>query len=381
MRIAAAICGGCLLVLVLVDAFNTLVLLRRTEHVFRIARLYYRATWTPFAAVSRLIRSSRGREGFLGIYGPLSLILLLALWVAGLVIAFALLQWASAMQPATLQGTFWDDLYLSATTLFTLATGDPKNPTSKLITMLEGGLGLGFLGLVIGYLPVLYQSFSTRELEISLLDARAGSPPSAAALVQSAPFDAGKLEHRLEEWESWAGQLLENHLSYPMLAYFRSQHANQSWLTALVAVVDFSALVSLCTLGDLQRQAKLTLVMGRHALTDLALLFGLEGQIAATAQEDRLSADAFEKLQRQLAQHPAFDAKRCSQANLSDVRRLYEPQAIALAGYLLMSIPSWVGDDASRGNWSVGIEGRDDVPFAVSDPFAEAAREKRGKHS
>jgi hypothetical protein len=121
--------------------------------------------------------------------------------------------------------------------------------------------------------------------------------------------------------------------------------------------------------------------MGRHALTDLALVFGLERQIAATAPDDRLSADAFETLQRQLAQHPAFDVTRCSQAHLSEVRKLYEPQAIALAGYLLMSIPSWAGDDASRENWSGRIEGRGEVPFAVSDPFAEGTREKRVKHS
>src|ERR1700733_4123619 len=163
MHVVAAIVGCCLLALVLVDTFNTLVLARRTEHVFRIARAYYWLTWNPFAAIARRIQSSRGREGFLSVYGPLSLLALFALWAAGLVAAFGLIQWAVGMRPGTLPGTLSNDVYLSAATLFTLSTGDPINAGSKAIAVIEGGLGLGFLGLVIGYLPVLYQSFSKRE--------------------------------------------------------------------------------------------------------------------------------------------------------------------------------------------------------------------------
>jgi hypothetical protein len=223
----AVIVGCCLLALVLVDTFNTLVLTRRTQHVFRIARAFYRLTWRPFAAISRRIRSSRDREGFLGVHGPLSLLMLFSLWAVALIVAFGLLQWAADTQANALRGTFWHELYLSAITFFTLSTGEPNNSASKLLTALEGGLGLGFLGLVIGYLPVLYQSFAKRELSISLLDARAGSPPSAGALLQSAPATADRFEQQLEFWEQWAAQVLENQLSFPMMAYFRSQHLNQ----------------------------------------------------------------------------------------------------------------------------------------------------------
>ena len=45
--------------------------------------------------------------------------------------------------------------------------------------MAEAGIGLGLLAIVIGYLPIIYQAFSRRETSIVLLDARAGSPPTA----------------------------------------------------------------------------------------------------------------------------------------------------------------------------------------------------------
>ncbi len=378
MRTLAAISGFSILALVLVDAFNTLVLARRTEHVFRIARAYYWLTWNPFAAVGRRIKSSRQREAFLGVYGPLSLLFLFALWAVSLTVAFALLQWSVKMQPGSLAATFGNDIYLSASTLVTLSSGEPKNAASKLIAVIEGGLGLAFLGLVIGYLPVLYESFSGRELQISLLDARAGSPPAAGALLQFAPTQPDRFDRQLTKWEEWAASLLENQLSFPMLAYFRSQHANQSWLTALVAIVDCAAVVSLCSKGDLQRQAELTFAMGRHVLADIAIVFGLEKEAAMHERHDaRLSDRDFAAIQEILRSRPElFQARLCTWPKLQERRKLYEPQAAALGDYFLMSLPGWIPDSSSRGNWRVSMVHREEVPFAVSDPFAESSKEE-----
>jgi hypothetical protein len=173
----AAVAGFALLALVLVDAFNTLVLARRTRHVFRIARLYYQLTWKPLAALARRMKSSLSRESLLGVYGPMSLLLLITLWGSALVLAFGLLQWSVGLESPEFNSTFANDVYLSSRTLVTLNDGDPRNTASQFLSVCEGGLGLAFLGLVVGYLPVLYQSFSRRGLAISLLDARAGSPP------------------------------------------------------------------------------------------------------------------------------------------------------------------------------------------------------------
>jgi len=381
MTILAAILGCCILALVLVDAFNTLVLARRTEHVFRIARAYYRLTWSPFAAIARRIQARRTREAFLSIYGPLSLLVLFGLWAIGLVLAFGLLQWALRMQPASIPGTFWNDLYLSASTLFTLSTGDPKNAGSKLIAVIQGGLGLAFLSLVIGYLPVLYESFSKRELRISLLDARAGSPPSAGALLQSAPSTPDRLELQLATWEEWCAQVLENQLSFPMLAYFRSQHSNQSWLTALVAMIDCAGVVSLCSKDDLQRQADFTFAMGRHVLADIAVVFGLTQESPAGQEKnERLPDSEFAKLHQIIVSRPAlFDARRCSLSNLRSRGNLYEAQATALSSYFLMSLPSWISDESRLDNWRVPVTEREEIPFAVSDPFAASTDDAGAK--
>jgi hypothetical protein len=368
LHVAAAFVGCVLLALVLVDAFNTLVLARRTRHVFRIARLYYQLTWSPFAALARQINSPLRRESVLGIYGPMSLLLLIALWGIGLALSFGVLEWSVGMQSPEFTPTFAHDLYLSSRALVTLNDGDPKNTASQLFSVFEGGLGLAFLGLVVGYLPVLYQSFAKRELVISLLDARAGSPPSAGGLLASTPFEAAGIIRQLERWESWMAQLLENQISFPMLGYFRSQHSNQAWLTALVAIADYATVVGMASEGSLKLQADLTAAMGRHVLSDVVVIFGLE-QLCERNESFRLSGCA-EQLRGLLLQRPGiFDVTKLSGTSLNKRVVDYEPQAAALSAYFLMSLPAAIPDRAARDDWRVGVTDRDETPFAVSDPF------------
>jgi hypothetical protein len=354
-----------------VDAFNTLVLARRTRHVFRIARLYYQITWNPFAALARKIESPLRRESFLGIFGPMSLLLLIGLWGLGLVLSFGLLQWSVRMQSSGLAPTFAHNLYLSARTLVTLNDGDPRNTASQFLSVCEGGLGLTFLGLVVGYLPVLYRSFAKRELVISLLDARAGSPPSAGGLLATTSFEADRVIQHLEKWEAWMAQLLESQISFPMLGYFRSQHSNQSWLTALVAMVDYAIVIGIASNGSLRLQANLTAAMGRHVLSDLVVLFGLEHSCERKSSS-RLS-ERREQLRGNLLQRPAiFDISKFPGTSLEKKASDYEPQARALSAYFLMSLPAATPDRAVRDDWRVGVSNRDEAPFAVSDPFKDS---------
>ena len=107
---------------------------------------------------------------------------------------------------------FATDLYMSGTTFFTLGLGDvsPGTPVARLVTVVEAGTGFGFLAIVISYLPVLYGAFSQREANISLLDARAGSPPSAGELLrrQGERQNAEALGQYLRDWETWSAQLI-----------------------------------------------------------------------------------------------------------------------------------------------------------------------------
>ena len=195
MRIFTLIAGIICLVAVLFDAFQTIILPRRATGRFRITRMFYIATWLPWRFFAKRIRHLRRRETAFSYYGPLSLIFLLMFWAAGMVLGFALVFYALGSpfnDPAQGPG-FRSDLYVSGTTIFTLGLGDvtPHGGWERELIILEAGTGLGFLAVVMGYFPVLYAAFSRREVSISLLDARAGSPPTAAELLHRHSYEGG----------------------------------------------------------------------------------------------------------------------------------------------------------------------------------------------
>jgi len=275
MLILTAILGILILALVLLDAFETIVLPRKVQRAFRLTSWFYRHTWIPWVRVSSLIRKHSWRENFLGYFGPLSLILLLAVWAFSLIFGFALLQYGLG-EHVRLSGepiTFGILLYHSGETLFTLGYGDitPVSPMARALSVIEAGMGFAFLGVVVGYLPVIYSSFSSREVEISLLDSRAGSPPSASELLLRLGCcpDQTVLDNIFRDWERWSSDLLSSHISYPVLCFFRSQHSNQSWLGALTTMLDVTSIVLAGVDGVRPDQAKLTFAMARHAAVDL----------------------------------------------------------------------------------------------------------------
>jgi hypothetical protein len=353
MRGLTGVLGMALLAVVLWDAFETIILPRRVSGRIRLTKLFYRFTWAPWRATARLL-TGRRRDAFLSFYGPLSLLLLLALWAVGIVLAFGLLQWAagSALTPMGGEPGLGSDVYMSGTTFFTLGLGDvvPRTPLAKTLTVIEAGTGFAFLAAVIGYFPVIYQAFSRREVAISLLDARAGSPPSASELLWRHRGDPSgeALAELLREWEHWAADVLESHLSYPPLAYFRSQHYNESWVAALTTILDTSAVVMVAQEGWCVHQAELTFAMARHAVVDLAQVFSTPPRQA----EDRLPATRLARLRDRLASggmllHPPPDLEH----RLAELRRMYEPYVEALARFLALPLPPWVREVERPDNW------------------------------
>src|SRR5690349_13470556 len=276
MHVATVIAGALLIIGVLLDAFETIVLPRRVRRQhFRITSWFYPLTWVPVAKLASRIQSQARRETILGYFGPLSMIALLGVWACGLILGFALVQWGTGEHlSSNLPLNFRALLYHSGETFFTLGYGDitPASTFSRLLSVAEAGMGFAFLGVVIGYLPTIYGAFSRREIEISLLDARAGSPPTAAELLirfGNCPQQT-VLDKILQDWEHWAAQVLESHLSYPVLSFYRSQHSNQSWLGALTVILDATSLVITGIDGMGKEQALRTFKMARHAVVDLA---------------------------------------------------------------------------------------------------------------
>lgn len=220
----------------------------------------------------------------------------------------------------------------------------------------------------MGYFPVLYSAFSRREVSISLLDARAGSPPTAAELLRRHSHQGAEqaLTVLLMEWERWSAELLESHISYPQLCYFRSQHTNQSWLSALTAILDTSALLISGIRAHEARQAQLTFAMARHALVDLTQILGLQ---PAHDAAERLPAEHYRRLYDLLSQS-GVDLCRDSLSGerLREMRALYEGYAEALSKYLFMPLPRWLAEHPQKDNWMTVRKLR--VEAEVANPLA-----------
>ena len=190
MNIVLIIVGLAILFGVLLEAFESIILPRRVTRRFRLTRLFYRMSWIPWRAIGRRMNSIKTRESFFSYFGPMSLLFLLVLWAISLVVGFAFLILAAGPPAETYKAPihFVDALYISGTNFFTLGLEDavPRTASTRFLTVTEAGMGLGFLALVIGYLPVIFQSFSKREVSVVLLDARAGSPPTACGTTCAA---------------------------------------------------------------------------------------------------------------------------------------------------------------------------------------------------
>src|SRR6266550_1517400 len=328
MRILATIVGVIFIIGILQDSFETVILPRRVSQRFRLSRMFYTSTWMMWSSFARKMRPGNRREFYLSYFGPLSLIFLLVIWAVILVFAFALIQWGtgSTLSAPEKDVTFGSYLYLSGTTFITLGIGDvtPLTGMARFLVTGEAALGFGFLALIIGYVPVIYQSFSRREAEISLLDARAGSPCSAT-------------------------ELLESHLSYPVLTYYRSQHERQSWLAALTTILDVCALLIVGFEGISTPTVRFTFAIARHASVDLAQIFGTPPM---NTKLNRLSPGDFTRMREALAevglnlQHEEDAEKR-----LYEIRLIYEPFVNALANHLLVNLPPWVSATRTVDDW------------------------------
>ncbi|GAC1674131.1 MAG: hypothetical protein NVS9B4_28320 [Candidatus Acidiferrum sp.] len=371
--------GVAIFVIVVWDAFEAIILPRRVTRKFRLARLFYRTTWRAWKALARLVTTRKSREAFLGFFGPISLLVLVGVWAVGLVLGFGLMQYGagSAVNVAAAESRpgFVTDLYLSGTTFFTLGLGDvlPRTGFARALVVMEAGFGFGFLAAVIGYLPFIYGSFSKREVNISLLDSRAGTPPTAGELLRrhSYPHGDEALRLLLKEWEMWCAELMESHLSYPVLAFFRSQHDNQSWIASLAAILDTCALVNVGIEGACERQAELTFAIARHAVVDLSQVFGTSPRALT---KERLTPAELASIRNTLALH-GLKLRDGAEADrkLIDLRKMYEPYIHALAAYLYQDLPPWIPQKKGKDNWQTSAWGREagfiaqEVTAAVPD--------------
>lgn len=365
MTVLATIVGIFLIALILLEAFETIILPRRVTRRLRLTRAFYLGLWRIWVAIAHRLPGGVDREGegkrkqFLGLFGPLALLLLLAVWAIGLVAGFALVIWGAGGAVTGVHGrdSLGAILYMSGITFFTVGFGDitPHGALGRLLSVAEGATGFSFLAVIIGYLPTIFTSFAQRETATVLLDARAGSPPTAVEFLRRlGPEEGGAAVNRsLGEWERWSADLLESHLSYPMLSFFRSQHERQSWLATLTLILDVSTLVIVgagTEAGEFSRQeARLTFAMARHAAGDLC-------QVMQSPPRDnrpsRLAPGDLDHLRARLAAAGVFlRGGQEAEQQLTALRALYEPYVDALSARVLMKLPSWLPAPDAADDW------------------------------
>ncbi|MBC8141052.1 MAG: two pore domain potassium channel family protein [Armatimonadetes bacterium] len=351
------------------EGFETLVLPRRIDRPLRGTHFFFQSLWYLWRVASRRM-PGEGRDNFLSLFGPLSLLLLFVVWALGMVLAFAGIVWSLRIPIHAPEATpgFGTYLYLSATTFITLGYGDvsPLTNAGRVLCDIEAGVGFGFLAIIVAYLPVLYGAFSKREVLIALLDARASSPPSAGALLQRyagcmSCGDVTDLPEFLRDWEKWCAELLESHLSYPVLMFYRSQHERQSWLSALTTLLDTCAFIIASMPQAPVWQARLTFAMARHAAIDLTLVFE-EKPPAPTY--DRLPPEDLAKLQQLIRDAGTpFSEQDEAVARLNELRALYEPYVLFLGERLAQRVPNWLPDPSVPDNWQTSAWDKSDHFF------------------
>jgi len=265
---------------VLNDVFQSVVVPRPTPARYRLTRWVVRPGWRAWRLIGLRTRSSGERERLLGVYAPLVVVVLLLLWLSGLVFGYGLIFDGLRNQLHPLVRDFPTALYFAGTSVLTIGFGDfvATSGVARLLALTAGGTGLGTIALAISFLFSLYGSFQRREILIVTLDARAGAPPSGVNLLETMAKLGmiDDLPRFFAEWEKWAAEVLDSHMAYPVLAYFRSSHDNESWVSALGAVLDATTLVTTTVRDGPHGPAKMMFAMGRHLVEDLARFFRIE---------------------------------------------------------------------------------------------------------
>ncbi len=360
--ILALLAGLLVLAFVMQDAFEVMLLPRRVKRRWRLTGFYFHLTWTLWTRLAVFVPAGARRERFLSIFGALSMTLLVSLWAVSLIVAFGLLQWVAQQGHGhRAVSDIGEQIYMSGVTFFTLGYGDvvPRSSWGRALAVVEAGAGFGLIAVVIGYLPVLYQLFARREAHVIQLDGRAGSPPTATTMLCRHAESGGldNVDDLLRVWEIWGADLLESHLSYPMLAYYRSQHDDQSWLGALAAIMDTCALILIGVEELKPLQARMTFAMLRGVIVEL----GRSLQVSPVKSIDpaRLSSEDYVKMIRAFEKGGlVWNGGEQAAETLSAVRATYEPLLQSLAEHLLIPLPGWIAtQDDGPDHWEGGPRG------------------------
>lgn len=343
VRLLTAAGGIAIVLAVLYDLLVSVVVPRPAPGRWRVTNLAYRLTWQPFRWLGVRAGTER-RERLLGAYAPAMVIAVLGAWVVLLTLGYGLVFWSLRDQLRPVPSGLGTSLYFSAIVLLTLGFGDivPIGSVARAAVLAEAGTGLLTVALVISMLFSLYGNFMRREALVITLDASAGAPPSGVLLLETSRKlkMPELLDQTFTEWRAWSAELLDTHLAYPQLNYFRSSHDNESWVSALGAVLDASTLVVTTVEGEKRGPAWLMYKVGVHLVEDLSHFFRLPHEHLAGIERFEFD-DACARLER--AGFRLSDPET-AWAEFSRLRSEYATPLNALAGRFAIPPAQWIGD-------------------------------------
>ena len=274
--------GLVLVIAALYDLFKSVVLPRPAINKFVLVRRIFFTLWGFWRWVGDRMTNPARREGWLATFAPIGVLAMFGIWALAFVVGYGLLIDGVHDEMDPIPGDLWESLYFSATTLVPLSYGDfvPTGLVSRLVTVAESATGVGVAAMVITLLFSLYESFQTREELVVQLDAMAGAPPSGVQILETVAEHGqpDELTKTFEEWRAWTAAVLESHLSYPILFYFRSSHDNEAWINSFGAVMDAATLVISTVDGPSKGAAKLQMTVGYHLVEDMAWFFQFKGE-------------------------------------------------------------------------------------------------------
>jgi hypothetical protein len=326
------------------DLFKSVVLPRPSVNRFIMVRVLFFVTWAMWRWVSRRMNNAARRESWLASFGPSAVIAMFLTWALAFLLGYALILDGLRTQIRPELGSFGESLYFSASTIVPLSYGDfvPIGLGARIMILFESATGVGIAALVITLLFSLYAAFQEREELVVQLDAVAGAPPSGVQLLETV-FERGlreELVKTFDDWRRWSAAVLESHLAYPILLYFRSSHDNEAWLNSFGAVMDAATLVMSTVDEDEEGPARLMFTVGNHLVEDLAWYFRY-----TNSNEPLIDRDEFHEAVARLKK-AGYRCKPLDEAwpKFSHLRGKYASQLVQMASRLAIVPTEWIGD-------------------------------------
>ncbi len=344
VKILEAAAGLIIVLLVFYDLFQTVVLPRPAVNKVQLGRLIVRPMWRVWRWVSRRTSRVEPREARLAAFAPMALLALFGVWGGALVLGYGLVADGLAAQFRPASTDFGNSIYISATTLVPLSYGDfvPEGTAARLLIIAESATGVALAAFAITLLFSLYESFRSREEMVIALDAMAGAPPSGVQILETVAEHQMRaaLKETFDDWRKWSAMVLESHLAYPLLVYFRSTHDNEAWINSFGAVMDAAVLVMSAVEDDSEGPAKLMFRVGNHLVEDLSWFFSFKSSGEPIVEKEEYQ-QAVERLTKAGYRFRTGDG---GWKQFSELRSKYASAINQMANLLAITPAQWIGD-------------------------------------